>query len=165
MGGRRSEEGGTIGCTAPNRYLAVMKFKKILAWGGGVIVIAGIGIQFIPVDRTNPPITATIEAPPEVMTILRRACFDCHSNETVWPWYSYVAPVSWLVASDVDEGREELNFSQWDAYSPDRCAHKIKECGEEVAEGEMPLWFYLPTHPEAQLTQTDVKTIVDWSKN
>jgi hypothetical protein len=92
------------------------------------------------------------------MAILRRACFDCHSNETVWPWYAYVAPVSWLVASDVEEGREELNFSQWDAYNADRQAHKIKECGEEVAEGEMPLWFYVPAHPEARLSQADIRS-------
>lgn len=140
-----------------------MKIKKALVWCGGALVVAGLGIQLVPVERTNPPITQTIDAPANVMAILRRACFDCHSNETVWPWYSYVAPVSWLVASDVDEGREELNFSQWDAYTPDRAAHKIEECGEEVAEGEMPLWFYLPTHPEARLSKADIDTIVAWS--
>ncbi|MBT4767090.1 MAG: heme-binding domain-containing protein [Phycisphaerae bacterium] len=141
-----------------------MKIVKVIKWTAGVVVIATIGIQFIPVDRTNPPITETISAPPEVMAILNRACFDCHSNETAWPWYSYVAPVSWLVSKDVKEGREELNFSQWDSYTPSRAAHKIEECGEEVEEGEMPLWFYLPTHPEARLTQADVDTIVTWSK-
>ncbi|MDP6478729.1 MAG: heme-binding domain-containing protein [Phycisphaerales bacterium] len=140
-----------------------MKLKKILAWCGGGLVVVGTGIQFVPVKRTNPPVTETIAAPPEVMAILRRSCFDCHSNETIWPWYAYVAPASWLVVSDVDTGREELNFSEWDAYNAQRRAHKIKECGEEVAEGEMPLWIYLPTHPEARLTPEDVDAIVDWS--
>lgn len=73
--------------------------------------------------------------------------------------------MSSLIADDVKEGREELNFSQWDAYSPQRQAHKIEECAEKVSEGEMPLWFYLPLHPGPELTQADINTIVEWSKN
>ena len=103
------------------------------------------------VDRTNPPITKTVNAPADVMAILRRSYFDCHANETHWPWYSYVAPMSWLFADDVKECREELKFSQWDAYSPQRQAHKIEECAEKVSAGEIPLCFYLPLHLGAVL--------------
>ena len=80
------------------------------------------------------------------------------------PWYSYVAPVSWLVANDVHDARKHLNFSEWDTYNERRRNHKIKECGEEVEEGEMPLWFYVPLHPEAELLSEDIQTIVSWSK-
>ncbi|MBL8897332.1 MAG: heme-binding domain-containing protein, partial [Planctomycetes bacterium] len=84
-----------------------------------------------------------------------RACFDCHSNETRWPWYSNVAPISWLVQRDVDEGRAELNFSRFD--QPQKEAH---ESAEVVLEGEMPPWFYLPTHPEARLTADEQAELV-----
>ncbi len=137
------------------------KWFKYLA---GFLLLVLIGIQFVPVERTNPPISGAIEAPEEVMAILRRSCFDCHSNETVWPWYSYVAPASWLVAKDVREARDEMNFSVWNTYSDKRQNHKRKECGEEVEEGEMPLWFYIPLHPEANLSSEDIEIILAWSK-
>ena len=91
------------------------KWLKIVLLFIGVLCI---GIQFVPVQRTNPPITGEIKAPAEVMHILRKACYDCHSNETVWPWYSYIAPISWTVESDVKAGRSDLNFSEWSDYSP-----------------------------------------------
>jgi len=141
-----------------------MKNWKKRTWVLFFIIDALVIIQFIPIDRNNPPVAGEIEAPEAVMAILKRSCYDCHSNETIWPWYSYVAPASWLVAKDVREGREELNFSVWDTYSEKRKNHKIKECGEEVEEGEMPLWFYLPLHPEAELSQDDIDLIVSWSK-
>ena len=118
-----------------------------------------IAIQFVPVDRSNPPVTGEVPAPPEVMEIFKRSCFDCHSNETVWPWYSRVAPVSWLVAYDVDEGREHLNFSQWTSYSGEDQHELREEVWEEVEEGEMPLWFHLPMHPEARLSDEDKELI------
>jgi hypothetical protein len=76
------------------------------------LLALGILIQLIPIRRDNPPATGSVAAPPEVMSILRRSCYDCHSNETIWPWYSRVAPVSWLVARDVHEGRRHVNFSR-----------------------------------------------------
>ena len=82
-----------------------------------VMVVVLVGIQFIPVNRSNPPVEEEIPVLPEVKAILKRACYDCHSNETVWPGYSRVAPVSWLLAWDVGEGREELNFSTWNRYN------------------------------------------------
>jgi len=127
-----------------------------------VIIVVLIGIQFVPVDKTNPPVTGEIKAPENVMQILRTSCYDCHSNESVWPWYSNVAPVSWLVVNDVNEGREHLNFSQWQSYSGEDKAEDIEEIWEDVEEGEMPSWYYLPLHPEARLSDKDKGMIKNW---
>jgi len=127
-----------------------------------VIIVILIGIQFVPVSKTNPPVTGEIKAPNDVMQILRTSCYDCHSNEVVWPWYSNVAPMSWLVAYDVDEAREHMNFSEWASYSADDKAEDIEEIWEEVEEGNMPLWYYLPLHPEARLLDADKQTIKVW---
>jgi hypothetical protein len=129
----------------------------------GTVVAVGAGIQLVPVDRSNPPVSGTVDAPAEVMAVLRKACFDCHSNETSWPWYSYVAPVSWLVAHDVEEGRKELNFSAWASLEAKKRAHKRKEVWEEVAEGEMPLRPYLLTHPQAKLDAAELETLRVWA--
>ena len=110
-------------------------------------------IQLVPYgrDHTNPPVTAEPAWPsPEVRSLAARACFDCHSNETRWPWYSHVAPISWLVQSDTMEGRRELNFSEWD-----RPQKEADEAAELVREGEMPPFIFLPTHPEARLTKEE----------
>jgi hypothetical protein len=130
-----------------------------------LLSLLGIAIQFIPVDRTNPPVQEDIATPPQVKAILKRACYDCHSHETNWPWYSHVAPVSWLLAWDVHEGREELNFSTWNQYSSKKRNKYIKESWEEIEEGEMPPWFYLPLHPEASLSDQDRTVLREWSKS
>ncbi len=119
--------------------------------------------QLVPVDTTNPPVRADVDAPPEVHALLQRACYDCHSNVTVWPWYSRVAPVSWLVAHDVSEGREKLDFSTWDAYSAVRRRKKLRETAAEVAEGEMPPWYYALVHPEARLSAAERDLLRDWA--
>ena len=136
-----------------------MYIKIILA----VLVIAFIGAQFVPVERTNPPVTGEIEAPVQVSEILKRSCYDCHSNESEWPWYSRVAPASWLVVSDVNEAREHMNFSEWNKYSQEKKEEKIEEIWEEVESGEMPLWFYVPLHPEAKLSAADKELIHKWT--
>lgn len=121
-----------------------------------------VAIQFVPVRATsNPPVTGDVPAPPAAKAILRRACYDCHSNETRWPWYSRIAPVSWLVVRDVREGRNELNFSNWDQYSTRQQVKKLKESWEAVAEGEMPPWFYLPVH--RRLTTEDRAVLRRWA--
>ncbi len=127
-----------------------------------VVIAVLIGIQFIPVSGTNPPVTVEIKAPENVMQVLRNSCYDCHSNESLWPWYSKIAPVSWLVVSDVNEGREYLNFSEWESYSIQDKAEDLEEIWEDVEEGEMPLWYYLPLHPEARLSDKDMETIKNW---
>jgi cytochrome c551/c552 len=121
-----------------------------------------LAIQLIPVDQSNPLARSELAAPPEVATVLRRACYDCHSNETVWPAYARVAPASWLISHDVQEGREELNFSRWSEYSSKKQAEKRKEIAEETTEGNMPLWYYVTLHPEARLSNDERRLIQSW---
>lgn len=131
--------------------------------------LAGVGLaglfvlaQFVPVDRSNPPVGEEILAPVEVTAVLERACYDCHSNETVWPAYSRVAPVSWLVARDVHEGREHLNYSTWERYSAAEKLELMEETLEEVAEGKMPMKPYVVLHPEAKLSSEDRAILRSW---
>ena len=126
-----------------------------------VLVVA----QVIPVDRTNPPVTGDlVGAPAPVADALRRACYDCHSRETVWPWYSRVAPVSWLVAHDVAEGRETLDFSTWQSLAPRKKAKLLEKSVEEVEEGGMPPWYYAFMHPRARLDQAERTALVAWAR-
>ena len=129
----------------------------------GVLVVV-LGAQLIRPEKTNPPVTGEIATSPEVKSLLKRACYDCHSNETTWPWYSNVAPISWLVIDHVNEGRRELNFSEWAGYEPKRQAHKLDEVAREIEAGDMPLSGYAPMHPEAKLTDAEKKTLIDWAK-
>lgn len=126
----------------------------------GIIVIA---IQLIPVDRTNPPVTQEIDAPVNVLSILKTSCYDCHSNETNWPWYSYVAPVSFLVSGDVEKGRKRVNFSEWDKYDEKKKAKKLNGIIEVIEEGEMPLSNYIITHPEAKMDPEKIRVLKDWA--
>jgi hypothetical protein len=126
---------------------------------GLVIILVGFGlIQLVPYgrDHTNPPV---VQEPnwdsPQTRELAVRACFDCHSNETTWPWYSSIAPVSWLVQRDVDEGRRHLNFTDWGRRSVDG-----GEMAEVVSEGEMPPWFYLPLHPRARLSDAEKQALI-----
>ena len=138
--------------------------KKILA----ALAILFVVIQFFRIDKENPVYETSndfllVEQAPEgIQTIMKNACYDCHSNETVYPWYSNVAPVSWWLKDHVNEGREHLNFSEWATYDDDRREHKLEEFVEEVEEGEMPLDSYTWTHAEARLSDEDRQTLVDW---
>ncbi len=119
----------------------------------GVILVLGVLAQLVPLPErgNNPPVVAEPKwDSPQTQALAQRACFDCHSNETVWPWYSYVAPVSWLIYRDVTEGRSRLNFSEWNRKQP-----AAFRASEQVLSGEMPPSFYLPLHPSAQLTTAE----------
>jgi Haem-binding domain len=129
-----------------------------------LLIVAFIAIQLLPVDKTNPPVTGEIEAPAEVKEIFMRSCYDCHSNETEWPWYAYIAPASWMTAKDVSGGREELNFSEWNGYNDKRKEKSIKEIWKEVNDGEMPEWYYMKLHPGAKLSPVDKEIIRKWSE-
>ena len=129
---------------------------------GGVVVVLGVAAQLVRPARENPPVRADLPAPADVRGLLRRACYDCHSHETVWPWYAHVAPASWLVAHDVAEGREKLDFSAWDAFGPARRAKKLRQSAKEVDEGEMPPWQYRLVHPEARLTDAEKERLRAW---
>jgi hypothetical protein len=128
---------------------------KILKW----MLALAVAIQFIPFghDHTNPP---PVKEPawnsPDTRALIRRACFDCHSNETTWPWYSNVAPVSWLLQRDVNGGRSHLNFTEWD-----RPQQHAKDVLTEVKQGDMPPWFYLPMHPQAKLTDAEKQALME----
>jgi Haem-binding domain len=132
---------------------------------GIVILIVGlIASQFVPVMRTNPPVEGKDPLPAELRPIVQRACFDCHSNETRWPWYSYIAPVSFLIVRDVREGRREVNFSVWDQYNQSRKARKLKEIVEQVETRKMPQWYYVLLHAEAKLSDGEREAIIKWAK-
>lgn len=118
-----------------------------------VFALVILVLQFLPFGgpRTNPPVIAEPAwDSPRTRELFFRSCSDCHSNESQWPWYSHVAPVSWLVAKDVNEGREHLNISEWNR--PQKHAH---EAAEEVRDGEMPLWFYKPLHPQSWYSEQE----------
>lgn len=137
---------------------------------GLAIIIVLILIQVFPgekpsVTMDNPgDIHEEILVDTEVSKILKTACYDCHSNETKYPWYASVAPVSWLVIKDTNEGRDELNFSEWVSYSEKRKHHKLEELIEEVEEGEMPLEVYTYTHAEARLSEEQIATLISWAQ-
>ena len=139
-----------------------MKLKKIAAFGGIGIAVLAVGIQFVPVERKNPPVTMDIGAPAEVDAILRTSCYDCHSNETVWPWHAKVAPTSWLVPPDATEARKHLNFSEWQSLHPNDQLGIKEEMWEEIDSGHMPLWYYLRLHPEAKLGEDEKRTLREW---
>lgn len=127
-----------------------------------VLLVIFVGIQFIPVDRANPPVSGEINAPSNITAILRTSCYDCHSNETNYPWYAYVAPVSFLVSKDVNDGRRQLNFSEWDKYSKENREKILKEILKEVKAGTMPLAVYTLVHPNAKMDPLKINTLDDW---
>ncbi len=124
----------------------------------GVVLLA-ILIQLVPYgrDHTNPPVQSEPQwNSPETRALAERACFDCHSNQTVWPWYAHVAPVSWLLQHDVDDGRGHLNFSDWG-----RLQRGLRGVRGDVMEGRMPPWYYLPLHSAAQLTPAEKEPLLN----
>jgi mono/diheme cytochrome c family protein len=129
--------------------------------GIGVLVLFAL-IQLWPVRRTNPPVSGDLAAPPEVASILRRSCYDCHSNETRWAWYSRIAPASWIVVHDVNEARKELNLSHWTEMPPKRQAIAPQKMLDKIDTGVMPLPRYLWLHPQARLSAEDIDTIRRW---
>ena len=146
------------------------KLLRVLKWVIVALAVIFIGIQFIRPARTNPAIDpsqtleAQVQMSPEVSSILARSCNDCHSNKTVWPWYTNVAPVSWWLTDHVNEGRKELNMSEFGRLPRDRQERKLRQMCDEVTDGMMPLSSYLPMHPSARLSEQDKKTLCDWTE-
>lgn len=134
-----------------------------------VSLIAVVGLllvmQFFRPQRTNPRLNpaASFEAvakpPAHVATSVRRACGDCHSNETAWPWYSHVAPASWLVAQDVSQGRVHLNLSDWRGYSAEMVRSRLQEMCEEVEKKSMPPWYFRLAHPASRLNEAEASSL------
>lgn len=135
-----------------------------------VLVAIFVLAQLVRPARTNPPVDpsktlqSTGRATPEVAAILDRSCRDCHSSETRWPWYSHVAPASWLVVRDVNEGRKELSLSSWADYAASRQAEKLEEMCSQVRQGEMPQFPYTLMHADAKLTDGDVQALCAWTE-
>jgi hypothetical protein len=135
-----------------------------------LLVFILVAIQFFQPPRTNPSIdpkrelSANRPVDAAVGAVLERSCNDCHSYRSVWPWYSHVAPVSWLVVSDVNRGRKALNFSEWAGYPPEVQQKQLSEICKEVSEGEMPGLPYTLLHPRAKVSTTDVTAICSWTR-
>ena len=141
--------------------------KKVLLGIAGIFLI----IQFLPnalpennEDLSNDLVANTM-APEAIANILRKACYDCHSNQTVYPWYSYVAPVSWLVVKDVKEGREELNMSEWGTMTKRKQVRALNDMAEEVEKRAMPLKIYTVIHQSARLSDEEISLLSDWTKS
>ena len=142
--------------------------RPVIKWlkRGVIVAVVGFGLlQVFPAKYlgiptqdigTNPPERFKFDGPPEVEAIMRRACFDCHTNETRWPLYARIAPGSWLMARDVHKGRSHLNFSKWDDSDEDERQTDRENAWDQIQSGEMPPWFYiLPMHPDAKLSDAD----------
>lgn len=138
------------------------RILRYLLIGLGVVFVA---IQFVPVERANPQVTGLVDAPRDVLTILQRSCWDCHSNETEWPWYAYVAPVSFRVSQHVWMGREHVNFTEWDGYDAEELEEAYEEIVKEIERGGMPLSDYLLVHRNAKLTTADRERLVSWAES
>ena len=142
---------------------------KIIKWTLIVFVCLFILIQLKRPARTNPAVDAskTIEAHTQMAQpakdILERSCRDCHSNNTEWPWYTNVAPLSWWITDHVNSGRQNMNLSEWGKLDRDRQGKKLQQICDEVQDGVMPLSSYLPMHPKAKLSEQDKKTLCDWT--
>ncbi len=138
--------------------------KKILFALLAVLVI----LQFFQIDKENPTSDPSLDFmvmyPPseEVASILKTACYDCHSNQTKYPWYTYTQPLGWWIADHIDEGRDELNFSEFGNYSPRRADHKLEEGIEYVETEEMPLPSYTYAHGDARLSWEERELLIDW---
>jgi hypothetical protein len=132
-----------------------------------VFLVGFIGIQFVRPERTNPPFSAAAsllaKTPPEITALLDRSCRDCHSNDSRWPWYSNVAPASWLVARDVRQAREHVNFSEWVAYSSDDQDKFLGAMCKLATRGRMPLPPYVLIHRSAKLSPADITALCAWS--
>lgn len=145
-----------------------MKFVKRFSL---VVILAFLCIQAIRPDRTNPAsdpsksMEAEVPVPDDIRGMLGRACADCHSHNTVWPWYSQIAPVSWLLVRDVREGRKHLNFSEWGDYPAKKKSKKFSQMAGEVEEDNMPMAPYILMHPEARLSVEERKRLVSWAEN
>ena len=144
--------------------------RKKLKWAAVIAALIFIGLQFTSPARTNPPfdetksLQGTTTVPSDVSALFARSCNDCHSNTTNWRWYTYVAPVSWFTVGHVNEGRQELNFSEWGLYNERKKGTRLRAICQQVEKGEMPLPSYVLVHRDVKLSPDQIRTICDWTK-
>lgn len=142
---------------------------KVVKWLLIVVVCLFILVQFKRPARTNPPVDesqtifARTQMTPQVAAILDRSCRDCHSNKTVWPWYTNFAPISWFIVDHVNQGRQHVNLSEWGRLDRDHQDKKLRQICDQITDGAMPLSSYTPLHPGSKLSPEDVKTLCDWT--
>jgi hypothetical protein len=143
---------------------------KTLLKRAAIVVAAGLVLaQLVRPDRTNPPtdptrtLAATTHPPANVLAILDRGCRDCHTNDTVWPWYTNVAPISWFIVGHVNEGRHEMNLSNWAGYDKTLRGKRLAQMCDLVQREEMPLSSYLLLHRDSRLSDEDRQAICDWT--
>lgn len=131
-----------------------------------LLAVAFAVAQLVQVSHPNPPDSSGPAAPAAIADILKRACYDCHSNQTRWPWYGFVAPASWIVSRHISEARQHLNFSEWDAYAsdPETAAHKLAEVADQVNTGKMAPWYYRVMHPAARLNRSERGELIRWAR-
>jgi len=127
-----------------------------------LLMVLLVAIQLAPSGVTNPPSKGEVSAPPEIQDTLRRSCYDCHSNQTHWPWYAHVAPFSWAVARDIELGRRQLNFSEWGDYYPVTRRRKLQWMERALRQEEMPPLSYRLIHPSSRLTSQDRAQLERW---
>ena len=139
--------------------------RRIATIAAVILGVVFLAIQFIPVERTNRLGAGDPIAPRDVQWILRRSCYDCHSTESRWPVWAYVAPMSWRVVADVKRARSMLNFSDWGAY--DTLTQRIMRPNVDrvTATHKMPVWYYLTLHPDARMTSADRAALAAWAHN
>lgn len=140
--------------------------KKILI----IVLVAFVIIQFFPIDKTNPSVNPGMDflkiknISPETAKMIRTSCYDCHSDETQYPWYSSIAPASWILKNHIDEGRKHLNFSIFATYEPEIQIHKMEECVKMLKEGKMPLESYFIGHQNAKITDIQRQELIKYFK-
>lgn len=136
--------------------------KRALKWLGLASLILFAGIQLVPSERTNPPAEPAAALP--MHPVFQRACSDCHSNQTRWPWYSHVAPASWFLVGHVNHARSHLNVSEWTRFAPGEAAGKLAGMCRLARKGAMPLGSYLLLHRDARLSAEDLSALCDWTE-
>lgn len=144
--------------------MAARRVKRILRIGLMALGLAFLGLQLLPVERSNPAVESDLVAPSAVKSLLRAACYDCHSHETRWPWYSYVNPLSWWVVDHVREARGDLNFSRWPSFSFEEQQLALQDIASQISRNKMPLKSYRWMHARGRLTDAERALLIEWAE-
>jgi Haem-binding domain len=152
----------------PTKEKSVKKlFQAVLIGGAGLLVLASVFVHpfgAVKARTSNAPLLSRASVDPSVVRIVERSCQSCHSERTDWPWYSYVAPMSWLIENDVRNGRSHMNLSHWDEYTLDKQQEILTELSAAVRSRQMPLPRYLQLHPSAKLSDAEIDQIYQWAR-